>query len=436
MNVQDSISSVPAKELVEDESATLALSDKIEKVVVIVEQNHTSDSLFGNYAGARGFSDSETPKGLRLYDQDLIEQSYRSGEELLSNGVTASLRAWNDGKMNRFSQAQFARGFNGDIALMAHNRDTAPGMWAIADGAVLFDNYFSANNGGSLPNMLSMISGSSWGIERGTKEALRSIQSGIPTIFDQLTATGKSWKYYIANYDPAGLQDLQRDFYLEASVATPPPLYWVPILGMDRFDSSSALGNQRDFLRESAEGRLPDVSFVLPKPTDHAPTPQRLAEGRLISLINGVFKGPESGRTVLFVVWDDWGGFYDHVPPLQDAGRQLGFRVPALVISPWAREGFISHQQLDHTAIYNFIGDMFGLPALTQEGGARIDLQDVFLPPGSTPRVVQPVVLTDLPASPVATREQTRYTLLLYALGAVLGAVGTVGMLKLPWGRS
>jgi phospholipase C len=158
---------------------------------------------------------------------------------------------------------------------------------------------------------------------------------------------------------------LLRGAYFRPGPAPPSQLYWAPVLSMSRFWTNARLragiAGQARFFQDAALGRLPAISYVLPSPNTHWPTPPRRSEERVLSIVDAVRKSPSWERTALFLVWDDWGGFYDHVPPPQTHALGLGFRVPALLISPYAKRGFVSHVRHDHTSIPAFVAETFKL---------------------------------------------------------------------------
>src|SRR5581483_5615575 len=118
------------------------------------------------------------------------------------------------------------------------------------------------------------------------------------------------------------------------------------------------LGN---FMRAAAAGTLPAVSWVIPGVTESEHPPELVSTGQqfVTRVVNAVMRGPDWSSSAIFLTWDDWGGFYDHVAPPKVDQNGFGLRVPAMVISPYAREGFIDHQVLSHDAYAKFIEDDF-----------------------------------------------------------------------------
>jgi phospholipase C len=139
---------------------------------------------------------------------------------------------------------------------------------------------------------------------------------------------------------------------------------WNPLVGFATVRQDHQLGNiqtTQQFLTLARKGRLPSVSWVQPDQShsDHPPADLRTGQAFVANAINTVERGPDWRSTAIFLAWDDWGGFYDHVAPPTVGGYLYGFRVPALVISPYARHGFIDHQVMSFDAYNKFIEDDF-----------------------------------------------------------------------------
>src|SRR5205814_791251 len=108
-------------------------------------------------------------------------------------------------------------------------------------------------------------------------------------------------------------------------------------------------------------GTLPAVSWIAPNQpeSEHPPATPAAGQAYVTGLVNAVMRSPDWGSTAIFLTWDDWGGFYDHVVPPNVDGNGYGIRVPGIVISPYARRGFVDHQTLSHDAYNKFIEDDF-----------------------------------------------------------------------------
>ena len=149
------------------------------------------------------------------------------------------------------------------------------------------------------------------------------------------------------------------------------PGIWNPLPWFDTVRQDHQLGNVaplQDFYAAARSGNLPAVSWITPAQavSDHPPALISAGQSYVTGLINTIMHSKDWGSTAIFLAWDDWGGFYDHVAPPSVDVQGYGLRVPALVISPYAKRGYVDHQVLSFDAYLKFIEDDF-------LGGARID---------------------------------------------------------------
>ena len=175
---------------------------------------------------------------------------------------------------------------------------------------------------------------------------------------------GVSWRYYVAN-------GTEPDCANDALLTCPPvhqsattPGIWNPLPLFDTVRQNHQLSNitsVTNFKTAAATGHLPDVSWVIPsgEVSEHPPAKVSAGQAYVTGLVNAVMRGPDWKSTAIFLTWDDWGGLYDHVvPPTVDVNG-YGLRVPGIVISPYARRGYIDHQVLSFDAYAKFIEDRF-----------------------------------------------------------------------------
>jgi phospholipase C len=180
-----------------------------------------------------------------------------------------------------------------------------------------------------------------------------------------------SWRYYVV---PGAEPDCENDMALTCAPQyqnSRTPGIWNPLPYFDTVKEDHQLGNIQPvthFYSAARQGKLPAVTWVVPSGalSEHPPAPVSFGQSYVTSLVNAVMRSPDWKSSAIFLAWDDWGGFYDHVRPPRVDGNGYGLRVPAIVISPYAKHGFIDHQILSFDAYDKFIEDDF-------LGGQRLD---------------------------------------------------------------
>jgi phospholipase C len=354
--------------------------DAIQHTVFIISENHTFDNYFGTFPGADGARSGLLSNG-QWTPLSAMPDTYQ--EVSLCNSWDCALLAMDQDKMDRFDLIS-----GGWSAYTQATEEEIPNYWAYALRFTLADRYFTSVHGPSLPNHLFAIGAQSGGaIDNATSsgpgmacdgnssgtvtviddQGNRSQQSScfdFPILPDSLTKAGISWKYY---GEGGGLLTVISHIYKSPS--------W-------QLDSAAP----EQFLIDARTGHLPAVSWLIPPgPVDEHP-PASMCEGEnwTVSVLNAVMQGPDWNSTVVFMTWDDFGGFYDHVAPPQVDQFGLGPRVPLLIISPYAKPGYVSHTVYDHTSILKFVETRYGLPALTSRdawANAMLDSFDFGRPP-------------------------------------------------------
>ena len=416
----------------------------IEHLVVILEQNSTFDHTLGTLQGVDGVVvGQEVPMAggrtevIRGFSS-LGPRAFRvpPGEEVLSNGPVSATTAFNGGSMDGFAAAQRASGKNENLSFTVIDEAT-PSPWEqLAGRGVVFNRYFSSYLAGSLPNALTLISGSAQGRARGSSADRSSLwnDDDVSTVFDRATDAGVSWRFYVGGLDQIDQAKVANGAYARSHRATPSALYWAPILSMRRFWTDPSLRqnvrSQNDFFAEAAYGELPSLTYILPQPTTHEP----LVVGpdlRLLSILNALQTAPTWSTTAVVVVWDDWGGYYDHVPPPTTAdGDQLGMRVPMVLFSPWAMAGTISDLPLDHSSISALATSLFDLEPITPRTNP---LHGVWLDEPVDPGRI--TALSYAPRYEAAGRENARTVYVLYIVTTIVIIV-VLSMLGLGlWAR-
>lgn len=328
----------------------------IKHVVILMMENHTFDSFFGRFPGANGMTLPQAPNPMRS-DND--------------HSAAALTSALDGGKMDEFPK----RGY------MQYTQADIPIYWAYAQQFGLGDNFFSTIAGSSTPNHVSMVASQSGGLDTTTFQQGCSSQQNDLT-YSRNPSTGASyWQYpcYDINSLPQVLQQngLSWKYYSENH------LWNAPQLIKSTANSPNIINNTKQFITDVQSGQLADVSWLTPPAgdqSDHPPTLEQGAQNYVVDQVNALMNSQYWTDTAMFITWDDWGGFYDHVlPPTIDA-LGLGPRVPVLVISPYAKKNYISHNLSEFSSFDKFVEDDFGLANLGQHDslGQISDLMDYF----------------------------------------------------------
>lgn len=243
-----------------------------------------------------------------------------------------------------------------------------PNYWEYARRFTLCDAFFSSLQGPSEPNHLYTVAAQSGGLVNNPGRGIAG-EDGVynfTTLAELLQHSNHSWKYYDEKKNPKAHS------------------LWNPMPGFKAISSSpemmSHLVSLDEFYADAKAGTLPEVCWIVPTAADSEHPPADSARGmwHVTGLVNAVMSGPAWKDSVIIVTWDDYGGFYDHVPPPQVDKYGYGFRVPALIISPWSKPGFICHVHYDFTSPLKLIEDHYGLPPLATRDEAANNMLDCF----------------------------------------------------------
>jgi len=198
-----------------------------------------------------------------------------------------------------------------------------------------------------------------------------------PTITDLLDAKGISWRYYAPSAGsiwtgPDAIQHMCQPQTQNGQLACTGSA-WNNVYVPPR-------GTPTDVLTDISLNRLAQVSWVIPdgKYSDHAGLNDGSGPSWVASIVNAMGNSPYWAHTVIFITWDDWGGWYDHVPPKIVNSYEYGFRVPLIVVSPYAKAGYISHATHDFGSILKFIEETYGLASLGYADAPADDFSDCF----------------------------------------------------------
>ncbi len=406
-----------------------AANSKIEHIIFIVQENHSFDNYFGTYPGANGFPlgisipmdptqlnlgsvrpyhlnvaqpilvvGDELPPGISdpsdlATDQGNTVSPFPFNNESIGNDIHHSWEAahiaYDGGKMDGFIKAQ-----NGNILTMGYyDRKDISYYWDYADNYVLDDNFFSSAMSGTFPNHLYIASGASgpvnlaypWIKQGGIVDDpdngfdLESMSLSWSTLAQELTNKSLPWTWYNGITNP--LQPTLRDVL---------PLFTYFRENPDQL--TAHVKNTQYFISDIQTGRLPAVSWIMPgwhpptspsicanqSLTEHPPARSDCGMDYVTYLVNQLMQSQYWQSTAIVITWDDWGGFYDHVPPPQVDAYGEGFRVPALIVSPWAKHHYVDHTQYEFASLLKLAERNFNLPTLGVRDVKANDMMNSF----------------------------------------------------------
>ncbi len=388
----------------------------IKRVIYLFMENRSFDNLFGKYPGANG-----TTVGVK-HGQEV--PLIRSPEWLpgdLPHDRAAHLSSMNGGMLDGFDLGVYGPVY----AYSQFDPDQVPSYWALADDYVLSDNFFASVGGPSYPNHFFFVAGQaggaldnpenievewigdkkfkSWGCDAVGDDVFvfvkddkgnltkRNTCFDFETEGDLLEEARIPWAYYAAT-------EAQRGYI------------WSAYSAIRRYREHPRRWNRHIFpvdnvFRDIRQNRLPPVTWITPRfeLSEHPEFNFCHGENWSTKVINAIMRSDMWKDTAIFLTWDDYGGFYDHVPPplVDDFG--FGFRVPLLVISPYARRGHVDHRLGEFSSVLRFIEDNWGLSQLTHRD-RRADNLSYDFDFKQDPRAPDPLLLREDCEGPIWTQ--------------------------------
>ena len=339
----------------------------IEHVVVVMMENRSFDHLLGWVPRADG-----RQAGLSYVDRYAVRHATHHMTVPNNCGFSDPDHSYEGGRIQLDGGRcdGFLRSGLSDVSAIGYyTQADLPFLGQAATQWTTFDRYFAATMAETYPNRFYMHAAQTDRLHNSTAKCT------LTTIWDRLAAAGVSHNYFFSDVPFTALW-YEKHLDISLPYAT--------------------------FLTGAALGRLPAVSFVDPRfedensgtsNDDHPHADLRAGEAFLNEVYDAVRTSPAWDKTVLVITFDEWGGFFDHVRPASapdnDPATALrGFRVPTVVISPYARRGYVGHNVYDHTSILKLIEWRWGLPALTRRDAAARNIAEVLdfdTPVTSTP---------------------------------------------------
>jgi phospholipase C len=377
-------------------------------IVIMIQENRTFDNLFATFPGADGTTVGKTHNGtLRLRESDL--------ESPISpnNGYQTWLADYNGGHMNGFDRVPIGKVSGAYVYQYVKPSQIQP-YWILAKQYVLADQTFQTNGSGSFTAHQDLIRGGTdinpsqslinfptkapWGCDSpaGTVTSLitennqwrQGVNQGpfpcltYRTLRDTLDAQQLTWRYYSPSIGSNFGGNLWNAFDAIKAVRYGPE--W----------STNQASPETKVFTDISRDSLPDVSWVVPdyQNSDHPGDNSDTGPSWVAQVVNAIGQSPAWKSTAIVIVWDDWGGWYDHVrPPGPRRFGGLGFRVPMIVVSPYAKAGYVSHNRYELGSIVRFVEDNWELPRLGTTDATSADFLGDFFDFAQKPRQFAPV---------------------------------------------
>ncbi len=260
-------------------------------------------------------------------------------------------------------------------------RDHVPITWSLADAYSSCDRWFCSVMGPTLPNRAYWHAGTSFGIDNNNDVLSQFSSVPVPTIYHRLDEAGVDWAYYYGSLAVVAL------------LANPGP-YQLDLGPQDGTGRVRRFGDAKlgagQFFKDAAAGKLPPVVYIDPAfgtNDDHPPVHPALGQELIASIYTALATSPQWNNVLFVITYDENGGYFDHVPPPKTTDEsesrfgkpgfdQMGFRVPAIVIGPYVKQGYVSSVVLDHTSALKHLQNAFGLASLNARVDAANDLTD------------------------------------------------------------
>ena len=364
----------------------------IKHVVFIIKENRSFDNLFGRYPGADGAT-----SGMRNGERVALTPASTGRGVDIPHCRECSIQSIDGGKMDGFGDQ-----VHGDYAYTQFRPQDAPNYYTWASHFVLNDNFFASALGPSFPNHLYTIAAQSGGAYANPRQDFQAMLNNAAA------GQTKSWgcdiaqPAYVDVFDSEG-QSIQIqpcfDFQTEGDLLRAADIPWAYYAAQNNqlgyiWSAYSAIGRYRndqalwdeyirpvdDIVRDAKQDRLPPVTWVTPRfaLSEHPDYNFCYGENWTTQVVNAIMASPEWKSTAIFITWDDYGGFYDHVPPREVDMMGFGIRVPMLMISPYAKTGYVDHTEGEFSSVLRFIEDNWGLSQLTERDQQADNLSEAF----------------------------------------------------------
>ncbi len=360
--------------------------NKINHIVFIVKENRSFDNMFGAFPHASQYNPYFTTNA-KLSTGAIVPlgETPDATPADICHDWPCLIAMLDNGKMDNFDLDPTCADNGGFLCLTQMHQTDIPNYYSLASAFTLGADMFSSIHATSFPNHLYTISASSGGIvgqgHLGSDREVgcESAQGATALFLDQY---GNITNQYPC-VDITTLGDLLTSKSLSWTSYAPPMIIFNAYTAINHIYHTSQwtqhISDNSNFATDALAGNLPAVSWLVANhESEHPPFSTCDGENWTINQINAVMQGPNWSDTAIFLIWDDPGGFYDHVAPPKEDMFGLGERIPLLIISPYSLPGHISTTQYEPSSVLKFIEERFGLPSLNGRDVKANDMQDSF----------------------------------------------------------
>ncbi|MEW6270701.1 MAG: alkaline phosphatase family protein [Thermodesulfobacteriota bacterium] len=375
----------------------------IDTILVLMQENRSFDHYLSRLEGKvdRPPRDASNPDPLGGPPIRRFHQTRLCETADLSHSWNGSHRQWNEGAMDGFTASNVhPTDPSGARTMGYYTRRELPYYYRLYRTFATSDRHFCSMLGPTYPNRFYLLSGTSFGQIGNVIPNLGGPEYTQPSIFEQLDQAGITWRLYFSD------------------------VAFGILYGYVRATGADNLKPLADYFADAAAGTLPQVSFIDPaffageeRTDEHPPANVQKGQQFVASVVGALTSSPQWTRSALFITYDEHGGYWDHVPPPPAcppdgigpiggspwAFDRYGFRVPFLVVSPYARRSYVSHTVTDQTSVLRFIQTRYDLPALTARDANADPLLEMF--DFEKPPFMKPPRLPEAKIDPVRAAE-------------------------------
>jgi phospholipase C len=368
----------------------------IQHVVYIIQENRSFNNLFMGFKGAKTQNYGYNTSGVKI---KLHSQTISTNWDI-DHSANGFFAAYNNGALNGWNNEYACCGQPANFAFAYAPKSETKTYWDMAKQYVLADEFFQSNLDGSYiahqyaiaayANGEVNFPSTDWGCQGGANDVLptllanRTYGPNVPvcedytTLGDELDQASLSWRFYTYPYNESG--------GLWSAYSAINHIYNGPDWSEDVITPAT------QFQTDVKNGDLAAVTWITPSfiNSDHGGMDSTGGPAWVTSLVNTVGESQFWDSTAIFIIWDDWGGWFDPVAPIYLDYDGTGFRIPCIAISAYAKQGYVSHVQYESSSVLRFMEDNFGLAPLAASDSRAADPASDFFDFSQQPRTFVP----------------------------------------------